>query len=127
MARRIDSIQGARVPPFPLDELDRIYWDELRRMMLGTTRLHGSTLTALGVLPLLRLGHPVDGARAILGGLLAAEPGGTIGFEHDGGLTRVAVRGYAPRLPRRLYALQSAVHQRLSARFFRRLRARASA
>jgi hypothetical protein len=121
MARRVDSIQEAPTPEFPPAELDRIYWDELRRMMRGTTRLHGNDLKAFGIAALMHLG-PLEGdRRAILGGLLVAEPGGTIGWEREGEATRVAVRGYAPRLPAPLYAIQSRVHVALSRRFFARL------
>jgi hypothetical protein len=121
VARRLDSIQEAPAPDVAPEERDRIYWNELHRFTLHTVRLHGRTLRALGVLPLMHFG-PLDGdRRAIEGGLLVAEPGGTIGWEHEAGQMRVAVRGYAPRLPRPLYALQSAVHEALSRRYFRRL------
>jgi hypothetical protein len=126
MARRLDSIQEAPTPEVAPAERDRIYWDELRRMMRGTTRLRGRRLQAFGVLTLMHLGELEGDRRAIEGGLLVAEPGGTIGWEREGGITRVAVRGYAPRLPRPLYAVQSRVHVALSRRYLRRL-ARASA
>ena len=121
MARRVDSIQEAQAPELPAAERDRVYWDELRRMMRGTTRLRGRTLSAVRVLPLMHLGELEGDRRAIEGGLLVAEPGGTIGWEYENGVLRVAVRGYAPRLPGPLYALQSFVHVRLSRRYLRRV------
>lgn len=122
MADRVDSIQEAHVPAPPPEERDRIYWDELRRMMRGTVRLRGRELKALGLVPLMRFG-PLEGdRRRIEGGALVAEPGGTIGWEHEDTVLRVAVRDYAPRMPRPLYAVQSFVHQRLSKRYFDRLR-----
>ena len=125
MARRLDSIQEARVPAPPPAERDCIYWDELRRMMLGTTRLEGRELKVFRRFTLMRFGELAGDRRAIEGGLLVAEPGGTIGWEAEDGVLRVAVRDYAPRLPRPLYAIQSFVHVRLSRRYLARI-ARAS-
>ena len=124
MVRRVDSIQHAPAPELPPAERDRVYWDELRRMMLGTTRLRGRTLTAAGVLPLMRLGELDGDRRAIEGGLLVRAPGGTIGWEYADGVLTVAVRGYAPRLRPLLYAVQSRVHVALSRRYFRRISGR---
>ena len=121
MARRVFSIQEAALPELPPEERDRIYWDELRRMMLGTVRLHERELKALGMVTLMRFGELVGDRRAIQGGALVAEPGGTIGFEYEDGMLRVAVREFAPRLPRPLYVLQSFVHVRLSRRYFARI------
>ena len=121
MARRVDSIQEGSAPELPPEERERIYWDELRRMMLGTTRIRGDRLVAVGFLTLMRFGDLWGDRRPIEGGLLVAERGGTIGWEYEDGTLRVAVRDYAPRLPRPLYALQSAVHVRLSKRYLRRV------
>lgn len=121
MARRVDSIQEAPLVAPPAVERDRIYWDELRRMMVGTTRLHGRELKALGLVTLMRFGELDGDHRVIEGGVLVAKPGGTIGWEAQDGVLRVAVRGYAPRLPRPLYAMQSFVHVRLSRRYFARI------
>jgi hypothetical protein len=123
MPRRVNSIQAGRTPEVAAAERDRIYWDELARMTRGTARLRRDALRALGVVPLIRLG-PLEGdRRPILGGFLAAAPGGTLGWEHEAGETRVALRGFAPRLPPPLYRLQDAVHRALSARYLRRLAA----
>lgn len=119
--RRVDSIQEGPAPALAPAERERIYWDELRRMMLRTTRFRGDRLVAAGVLTLMRFGDLQGDRRAIEGGLLVAAPGGTIGWEYEEGTLRVAVRGYAPRLPRPLYALQSMVHVHLSKRYLRRV------
>ena len=121
MPRRVDSIQEAPAPEIPAAERDRVYWDELRRMMFGAVRLHGRELKTLGLVTLMRFGELDGDRRAIEGGLLVAEPGGTIGWEYEDGTLRVAVRSYAPRLPRPLYALQSVVHVHLSRRYLARI------
>jgi hypothetical protein len=121
VARRVDSIQEAPAPDLPAAERDRIYWDELHRFTRHSVRLRGRSLYALGVLPLMHFGELEHDHRAIEGGLLVAAPGGTIAWEQEAGIVRVAVRGYAPRLPPTLYALQSAVHKALSRRYLRRL------
>lgn len=124
MARRVVSIQEGPAPELAPAERDRIYWDELRRMMLGAVRLRGRALKALGLVTLMRFGELAGDRRAIEGGFLVAEPGGTIGWEYEHGVLRVAVRDYAPRLPRALYALQSVVHVRLSKRYLARIATR---
>ena len=121
MARRVHSIQEATLPELPPEERDRLYWDELRRMTFGAVRLRGNELKLFGVVTLMRFGDLVGDRRTIEGGLLVGEPGGTIAFEYEQGTLRVAVREFAPSLPRPLYVLQSFVHVRLSKRYFARI------
>lgn len=76
------------------------------------------------VRPFVHLGRPyVNGSaicRDILGGLLAAAPGGRVGTEMrngpDGPQIRSYIERYAPRLPSRLYELiQAPFHRTLIA------------
>jgi hypothetical protein len=122
MPRRVDSVQEGPTPAVPVDERERRYWAELRRMTLGTAWLRGDTIRALGLVPLIRLGPREGDRRPVLDGLLVAAPGGTLAWEHADGVTRIALRGFAPRLPPLLYRVQDALHVALSRRYLRRLR-----
>lgn len=119
----IDSCQraylGAQLDALRLEQL---YWDEMRRVTLGLAHFSRSTIRLLGVWPVvLRFGPLVDGRRAILGGLFARRPGGTIVWRSDGEYTCVAVEGFAPLLRGPLWRLESSFHDLVGRRFLARV------
>jgi hypothetical protein len=124
----IDTCQrahlGAQLDALRLEQLSG---DEIRRVTLGLVQFSRSTIRLLGVWPVvLRFGPLVDGRRAILGGLFARGPGGTIAWRSDGEHTSVAVEGFAPLLRGPLWRLESSFHdlvgRRLLARVAREVR-----
>jgi hypothetical protein len=133
------SDEGARV-------LGRVYWQEVERFTRGLVRPrrhpHGLDLVLLRCAVLLRFGPPevrVGGEavvcrHAILGGLLARSPGGSISFAQRTGdepELRSTIAGFFPRLaapPGRpgwtgaLYAqVQARLHRAVGRRYFVRL------
>jgi hypothetical protein len=126
--------------------LGRVYWEEVERFTRGLVRTRsgpaGVELRLLGRAPLLRFGPAevrlagdvVVCRYAILGGLLARAPGGSISFSQQGGGSpelRSAITGFFPRLGARpghpdwtgaLYAhVQARVHRAVGRRYFARL------
>src|SRR5581483_675754 len=95
-----DSLQRAPVgSALDASRLERIYWEEIRRVTLGAVRYSRGALRVAGVGPaLLRFGPVDEGKRAIAGGLFARRPGGTIGWSADHEQTSVAVEGFVPLL-----------------------------
>src|SRR4051794_37733115 len=80
-------------------QLERLYWDEIRRATLGVARFSRGAIRVGGFWPaILRFGPAIDGARAIGGGLFARRPGGTISWSAAPDHTLVAVNGFAPLL-----------------------------
>lgn len=119
----IDTFQRAHVEA-ALDalHLERLYWDEVLRVTLGLARFSGSAVRLLGVWPvLLRFGPAVDGRRAILGGLVARRPGGTIAWRADGGDASVVVEGFSPLLRGPLWRLELLFHVLIGRRFLARI------
>jgi hypothetical protein len=115
----IDSLQRAHLGS-ELDpaRLERLYWDEIRRMTLGATRFSRGAIRVGGVWPaLLRFGPLVDGRRSISGGMFARRAGGTIGWHADAEHTSVAVEGFAPRLRGPLWRLEARLHDVIGRRF----------
>ena len=103
--------------------LERLYWDEIRRLTLGFARFSGDAIRLLGVWPVvLRFGPLVDGRRAIRGGLVVRSAGGTIGWRADAAETSVVVEGFAPRLRGPLWRLQLTFHYLVGRRFVARVR-----
>jgi len=83
---RIDTAQRARVEA-KLDalRLEQLYWDETRRVTFGLARFSRGSIRFVGVWPVIvRFGPLVGGRRAVLGGLVARRPGGTIAWRADG-------------------------------------------
>ena len=153
-----ESVQRIRMPapvversPAGAKRLGDVYWNEIERSTGGVVRAResarGVELRVLGIGPaLLRFGPPehlatpasVTCRHAILGGLLARVPAGSISFEQTGTSDielSSSIEGFFPRLaPRRLRRgwngvlypqLQTRLHRALGNRYFARLRAEA--
>jgi hypothetical protein len=119
----IDSFQrapaGSRLEPA---ELERLYWDEIRRVTLGAARFSRDAIRIGGRWPvILRFGPLVEGRRTIAGGLFARRPGGTIGWRADGEETTVSVEGFAPLLAGPLWRVEAWVHTVVGRRFLARV------
>jgi hypothetical protein len=133
------STEGARA-------LGRVYWQEVERFTRGLVRPRahrdGLDLVLLRHAVLLRFGPPELRVRgeavvcrhAILGGLLARSPGGSISFAQRGGAEpelRSTIAGFHPRLAARpgrpgwtgaLYAQgQARLHRAVGRHYFARL------
>jgi len=119
----IDSIQRVDLgSELDSTQLERLYWDEIRRATLGTVKFSRGALRVGGVWPIiLRFGQPVDGRRAIAGGLFARRAGGTIGWQADGEQTAVVVRGFAPLLGGPLWRVEAWFHHLIGRRFLVRV------
>jgi hypothetical protein len=104
------------------------YVDAMPALTLGLVRLRGNALK-LGSLELLRFGAPRVTRNAvdwpIEGGLLARRPGGRWRLHATGHRVDASMTGYAPSMPRALYAVtQMQVHLLLTHLFLLRLRGR---
>jgi hypothetical protein len=119
--------------------LGRAYGLGVRRAGRGLVRWReddrGVEVRLLGLRrPLLTLGPAqpsIGGDRvgctyAIVGGLLARRPGGTLALAQSGRELEVAVTGFAPRLAVVYRLLERRLHVAVSRRFFRRLIAEAA-
>ena len=103
-------------------DLEQLYWDEIRRATFGVVRFSRGGIRLFGLWPVvLRFGPLVDGRRAIVGGLMARRPGGSIAWRADGEQTSVAVERYAPLLRGRLWRLQLSFHCLVGRRFLARV------
>jgi hypothetical protein len=121
--RTIDTSQRAQVEAV-LDalRLEQLYWDEIRRVTLGLARFSRSAIRFVGVWPVvLRFGPLVSGRRAILGGLGARRPGGTIAWRADGEQASVEVEGFAPLLRGPFWRLEQSFHDLVGRRFLARV------
>jgi hypothetical protein len=119
----IDTFQRAHVGS-ELDpaELERLYWDEIGRATMGATRFSRGAIRFAGVGPaILRFGPPLDGSRAIAGGLFARRAGGTISWQADHEHTSVTVEGFAPLLIGPLWRIEAWFHDRIGRRFLARV------
>jgi hypothetical protein len=113
------GLVGSRLAPA---ELERLYWDEIRRLTLGAVSFSRGAIRVAGLWPaLLRFGPLVDGRRAISGGVFARRPGGTIGWRADTEATSVNVEGFAPLLRGPFWRLEAWLHNLVARRFFSRL------
>jgi hypothetical protein len=102
--------------------LEVVYWDAVRRVTLGLVRFSEDALRLFGVWPvLLRFGPLVDGRRAILGGLFARRPGGTIEWRANGVDVAVDVTGFTPLLRGPLWRIESLLHDLVGRRFLGRV------
>ncbi len=115
----IDSTQRAPVGvALEALRLEQLYWEAIRRVTLGSARFSGDAVRLLGLWPVfLRFGPLVQGRRAILGGLIASRPGGTISWRADGVHAAIEVEGFAPLLAGPLWRLEVALHDLVAARF----------
>jgi hypothetical protein len=119
----IDSLQraGAGTDLDPA-QLERLYWDEIRRVTRGVARYSRGAIRVAGIGPaLLRFGPRVDGGRPIVGGLFARRPGGRIAWQAGEGETAVVVEGFAPLLAGPLWRLETRLHQAVGRRFLARV------
>ena len=119
----IDSFQRAHVgSELEPAQLERLYWDEIRRVTWGAMRFSRGAIRVGGVWPaLLRFGPLVDGRRSIAGGLFARRAGGTIAWQADHDRTSVAVEGFAPLLRGPLWRVEAWLHDRIGRRFLARV------
>ncbi len=99
-------------------QLEALYWDAVARVTLGCVRFSREALRLFGVWPVLLLfGPPVAGRRAILGGLFARRPSGTIAWHADGVDVAVDVAGFDPLLRGPLWHLEALLHDLVGRRF----------
>ena len=119
----IDTLQRAPVDSrLEPAQLERLYWEEIRRVTLGAARFTRGAIRVGGFWPaLLRFGPLVDGRRAISGGLFARRAGGTIAWHADGEQASVTVEGFAPLLGGALWRLEAWFHDVVGRRFFARV------
>jgi hypothetical protein len=119
----IDSSQRAQVEAvLDAQRLEQLYWDEVRRVTFGLARFSRSAIRLGGVWPVvLRFGPLVSGRRAILGGLVARRPGGTIAWRADGKQASVEVQGFAPLLRGPFWHLEQSFHDLVGRRFLARV------
>lgn len=102
--------------------LERLYWDEIRRVTLGAARFSRGAIRVAGVWPvILRFGPLVDGRRAIVGGLFVRRAGGSIAWRSDGEQASVAVEGFVPLLRGRLWRVEEWFHALIGRRFLQRV------
>ena len=119
----IDSRQRARVgAALDAASLERLYWDEIRGVTLGVARFSRDAIRVLGFGPaMLRFGPLVGDRRAILGGLFARRPSGTIAWAADGEHASVSVEGFAPLLRGPLWRVEVWFHDQVGRRFLARV------
>jgi hypothetical protein len=119
----IDSIQRVDIgSELDSTQLERLYWDEIRRATLGVVKFSKGAIRVGGFWPIiLRFGPPVEGRREIAGGLFARRAGGTIAWQADGEETAVIVRGFAPLLGGPLWRVEAWFHLLIGRRFLVRV------
>ena len=119
----LDTLQRAQISAV-LDavRLEELYWEQVRRVTFGLARFSGDAIRLFGGWPvLLRLGPLVDGRRAILGGFIVREPGGSIAWRADGVHVSVEVEGFSPLLQGPLLRFEALFHDRVGRRFLARV------
>jgi hypothetical protein len=107
MADGVDVSDSVRSPVRPAPErLRDFYFTATERLTLGLVRYRDSAFS-LGPVTLIRFGEPVPTAAGwsfpLLGGFLAASPGGELEIGWLSGVLAVEVRGYRPALPTPVY------------------------
>jgi hypothetical protein len=119
----VDTCQRAPIAAaFDVGRLEVLYWDAVRRVTLGLVCFSEDALRLFGVWPvLLRFGPLVEGRRAILGGLFARRPGGTIEWRANGVDVVVDVTGFTPLLRGPLWWIESLLHDLVGRRFLGRV------
>lgn len=121
-----ESVESPAAPPARV--VEAAFLPVTSAVTLGIVRASTDAFT-LGPLVLLRFGAPEateDGVRwPILGGLLAAGPGGFVGFSWRDGRLSGWLHGYRPSLPGLVYTLtQKQVHHLVTRLFLLQLRGR---
>jgi hypothetical protein len=122
----VDTVAGP-VPP-DLEGRRDDYWRFLERLLPGLIRVREGTIYALGI-PLIRVSRPWFAGHAwrwrVEGGLLAARPGGELGFGAENGHLVGFLRGYHHLLPEPIYSLtQRPLHRFITRLFLLHLRGR---
>lgn len=121
-----DTVESPAAPPPGI--LESAFLPLTSAVTLGIVGARQDAFT-LGPFELLRFGPPeatAEGVRwPIEGGLLAAGPGGHVGFTWRDGMLTGWLRGYRPSLPGLLYRLtQEQVHHLVTRLFLLQLRGR---
>ena len=119
----IDTFQRAHVgSELDSTQLERLDWDEIRRVTLGVVKFSRDAIRVGGVWPvILSFGPLVDGRRSIAGGLFARRAGGTIRWQSDGEHTAVTVQGFAPLLGGPFWRVEAWLHDLIGRRFLARV------
>jgi len=105
----VEVVDSVRTPvPPPPERLRDGYFEATQHLFAGLVRWTGDAFR-IGPLSLIEFGPPariVAGwSYPLTGGLLAAEPGGSLDLEEQDGLMRAVVHGYRPLLPMLIYRL----------------------
>jgi hypothetical protein len=100
-------------------ELERLYWEAIRRTTFGLVRYGRDAIRPFGSGPALIAFGPLtaEGARAIVGGLFARRPHGVLRWSAADGRIVVAVERFAPLLRGPLWHAESWFHGRVGRRF----------
>jgi hypothetical protein len=124
----IDSYQRVRSRArVDARRLEQLYWDEIRRVTLGVARFSRDAIRVFGSgPPILRFGPLLGDRRAIVGGLFARRPSGTIAWQADGEQALVSVEGFAPLLHGPLWRVEAWFHDLVGKRFLARVAREAS-
>jgi hypothetical protein len=116
----VEVVDSVRTPvPPPPERLRDGYFEMTQRLLVGLIHWTGDAFR-FGPLSLIEFGRPARTARGwsfpLTGGLLAAEPGGSLDLETRDGVTSAAVHGYRPSLPEPLYHLTQLPFHHLQSR-----------
>jgi len=116
----VEVVDSVRTPvPPPPERLRDGYFEATQQLFAGLVRWTGKAFR-IGPLSLIEFGRPerteTGWSYPLTGGLLAAEPGGSLDVEAENGLTKVSVHGYRPLLPLRIYRLTQLPFHHLQSR-----------
>jgi hypothetical protein len=117
-----DVVQRASVGcDLSSEELQRLYWCEVRSTTFGLVRFSHGAIRLFGVWPaLIAFGPTIAGRRAIIGGLFARHPYGAIVWSVREGEAIVALEEFAPRLRGGFFQAEQWFHDVVGRRFLRR-------
>ncbi len=117
-----DVVQRANVGgDLASDELQRLYWCEVRSTTFGLVRFSRGAIRLFGVWPaLIAFGPTVGGRREITGGLFARHPYGAIAWSVREGEAIVSLEEFAPRLRGSFFAVERWFHDIVGRRFLQR-------
>jgi hypothetical protein len=103
------------------DELQRLYWGEVRATTFGLVRFSHGAIRLFGVWPaLIAFGPTIGGRREITGGLFARHPYGAITWSAQEGEAIVALEEFAPRLRGWFFQAERWFHDVVGRRFLQR-------
>lgn len=117
-----DIVQRASAPGSQSSEdLQLLYWREVRATTLGLVRFSRGAIRVLGVWPrLLELGPSIEGRRLIVGGIFARHPYGAIAWSAVDGEVIVSLERFAPRLRGPFFRAERWFHDVVGRRFLAR-------